>query len=128
MTDEKHVDESWKQQAQAEKEKLDAAAKPPEPPASPEGGEDSPPGPADFPALVASLASGALLALGILPDAEGKTPAPDFDRARYAIDLLDMLAVKTKGNLAPEEDRHLTGALHELHMAFVEATRRSPKS
>jgi hypothetical protein len=117
MTDEKHVDESWKQQAQAEKEKLDAASPPSEPPP-----------PADFPALVASLASGALLALGILPDAEGKTPPPDFERARYAIDLLDMLAVKTKGNLAPEEERHITGALHELHMAFVEAIRKAPKS
>lgn len=114
MTDEKHVDESWKQQAQAEKDKLDAASKPAEPPP-----------PADFPALVASLASGALLALGLFPDAEGKTPSPDLERAQYAIDLLDMLAVKTRGNLTPEEERHLQGALHELHLAFVEAVRRS---
>ncbi|HEY3226314.1 MAG TPA: DUF1844 domain-containing protein [Planctomycetota bacterium] len=127
MTDDKHVDESWKKQAQAEKEKLDAASKPSGPPPAQKESEAPPSGPADFPALVASLASGALLALGVLPDAEGKTPPPDFERARFAIDLLDMLAEKTKGNLTPEEERHLTGALHELHLAYVEATRRGPK-
>jgi uncharacterized protein DUF1844 len=115
MPDDKNIDEAWKKQAQAEKDGLEAASKPSEPPP-----------PADFPSLVASLASGALLALGILPDAEGKTPPPDLERAQYAIDLLDMLAVKTKGNLTPEEERHITGALHELHLAFVEAARRSP--
>jgi len=112
MTDDKHVDESWKEQAKAEKEKD------PEPESLP---------PPDFAALVTSLATHALMSLGALPDPEAKPVAPDLDRARYSIDLLDMLAAKTKGNLSPGEDRHLAAVLHELHMAFVES-KRNPKA
>ena len=111
MSDDKKVDESWK-----EKAKADAV-----PPQSPE--PHAPP-PADFASLVGSLAAGAFMALGGDPEGESKGAAPDLERARYAIDLLGMLAEKTKGNLSPLEERHLTAALHELRMAFVEATRK----
>jgi len=112
MTDDKHIDESWKEQAKAEKDQAEAAKPEPLPAA-------------DFPALVTSLATHALMSLGALPDPEGKPVPPDLGRAQYSIDLLDMLAAKTKGNLAPGEERHLAAVLHELHMAFVEATRKS---
>jgi len=82
-----------------------------------------PPPPADFSSLVASLATGALMAMGEFAE-EGKPVAPDLDRAKYAIDLLEVLAVKTKGNLTPGEDRQLAGILHQLRMAFVEASRK----
>jgi hypothetical protein len=63
------------------------------------------------------------MALGLAPE-EGAPPGPpDLERARYAIDLLGMLAGKTKGNLAPAEERHLSAVLHQLRLAFVEASR-----
>jgi hypothetical protein len=115
MTDEKKIDESWKQQAKGSEA---PAPRAPGPPSS------APP--ADFSSLVASLATGALMALGGEPDEKGRPSPPDLDRARYAIDLLDVLAVKTKGNLAPDEERNLTAILHRLRLAFVEAS-RSPR-
>ena|SRR5688572_30111895 len=117
MPDEKRVDESWKEKAKAEQA-------PPSP--APKGGEAPPSRPADFSSLVMSLATGALMALGGEPEEEGKPGAPDLPRARYAIDLLETLSVKTKGNLAPDEERHLAAVLHRLRLAFVEASRRPP--
>ena len=115
MTDEKSVDESWKQQARAGQE----------PPAAP----SDPPPPPEFSSLVASLATGALLALGADPEGKKKPGPPDLERAKFAIDLLDVLAAKTKGNLDPGEARHLAAVLHQLRLAFVEASRKdNPKS
>jgi hypothetical protein len=111
MSDDKKIDETWKEKAKAESDP------------APKGGDPPPPPPADFPSLVASIAAGALLAMGAEPDEEGKSPPPDLERARYAIDLLGMLAEKTKGNLAPPEERHLASVLHQLRLAFVEASR-----
>jgi len=123
MPDDKKVDESWKEKAKSEKEPSDPAPKP-----APKGAEGSPPGPppAEFASLVASLATSALMALGGDSEAEGKPGAPDLDRARYAIDMLDVLAAKTKGNLTPGEDRHLATVLHQLRLAFVQASKKPP--
>ncbi len=85
-----------------------------------------PPPPAEFSSLVASLAAGALMALGADPEGEEKAGPPDLDRAKFAIDLLDVLSAKTKGNLDPGEARHLAAVLHQLRLAFVEASRRPP--
>jgi hypothetical protein len=59
----------------------------------------------------------------------GKTPHPqtgetvrDLEAARMFIDQLEMLEVKTKGNLSKEEERFLKQSLLSLRMAFVEAT------
>jgi hypothetical protein len=42
--------------------------------------------------------------------------------ARATIDLLAILAEKTKGNLTPGEDRMLQTVLFEARMAFLELT------
>jgi len=88
--------------------------------------DDPSPASPEFSSIVASLATGALMALGGESEEEGKPGKPDLPRARYAIDLLEILAVKTKGNLTPDEDRHLSAILHQLRMAFVEASRKPP--
>jgi hypothetical protein len=58
----------------------------------------------------------------------GKTPHPqtgktmrDLDSAKLFIDQLEMLEVKTKGNLSPEEGSLLKQTLMNLRLAFVEA-------
>lgn len=45
----------------------------------------------------------------------------DVEGARMFIDQLEMLEVKTKGNLNKQEEGLLKQALATLHMAFVEA-------
>jgi len=54
---------------------------------------------------------------------EGQRPRVDLIGARGAIDLMDVLAEKTRGNLSEEEDRMLQTVLFDLRMAFLEVTR-----
>jgi hypothetical protein len=53
---------------------------------------------------------------------EGQRPRVDIMGARATIDLLGVLAEKTKGNLTANEDRMLQSALFEVRMAFLELT------
>jgi hypothetical protein len=53
---------------------------------------------------------------------EGQRPRIDIVGARSTIDLLGVLADKTRGNLTPAEDRMLQSVLFEARMAFLEIT------
>jgi hypothetical protein len=53
---------------------------------------------------------------------DGQRPRVDIMGARATIDLLGVLAEKTKGNLTPAEDRMLQTVLFEARMAFMELT------
>jgi hypothetical protein len=53
---------------------------------------------------------------------EGQRPRVDIMGARATIDLLGVLAEKTKGNLTEAEVRMLDSVLFELRMAFLELT------
>jgi hypothetical protein len=57
---------------------------------------------------------------------ETDRPEPDFELARHTIDILGMLAEKTKGNLSLEEQRLLENSLTELRFRFVQ-TKESKK-
>jgi len=59
---------------------------------------------------------------------EGQQPQVDILGARQSIDMLGVLAEKTKGNLTPEENRLLDSALFELRMAFLEITQALARS
>ena len=54
---------------------------------------------------------------------EGQRPRVDIMGARVTIDLLGILAEKTRGNLTEAEDRMLQTVLFEARMAFLELTR-----
>jgi len=54
---------------------------------------------------------------------EGQRPKVDILGARQTIDLLAILAEKTRGNLTEAEDRTLQSVLYEARMAFLELTR-----
>jgi hypothetical protein len=54
---------------------------------------------------------------------EGQRPRVDILGARQTIDLLGILAEKTRGNLTEMEDRALQTVLYEARMAFLEVTR-----
>ena len=53
---------------------------------------------------------------------EGQRPQIDILGARNTIDLLGVLAEKTKGNLTEAEDRTLQSVLFEVRMAFLDLT------
>ncbi len=53
---------------------------------------------------------------------EGQRPRVDILGAKQTIDLMGVLAEKTKGNLNEVEDRTLQTVLYEVRMAFLELT------
>jgi len=76
-----------------------------------------------FAQMVMQLASTALMLMGRVPNPmTGKTET-DLDSARLFIDQLEMLEVKTRGNLGAEEQHLLKQNLMTARMAFVEAVK-----
>jgi hypothetical protein len=75
----------------------------------------------DFSTFVLSLATSAFYHLGLVPDPETKQPAPpNLLLARQTIDTLDVLLLKTRGNLDADESRLLESLLYELRLRFVD--------
>lgn len=74
-----------------------------------------------FEHLVQQLYLTAMLQMGAGTE-QGQRARVDILGARQTIDLLGVLAEKTKGNLNEIEDRTLQSVLFELRMAFLELT------
>jgi hypothetical protein len=72
--------------------------------------------------LVQQLYMSAMIQLGAGAP-EGQRPRVDILGARQTIDMLAILAEKTRGNLTAEEDRALQAVLYEARMGFLELTR-----
>jgi hypothetical protein len=89
-------------------------------------GADHPPA-MTFDQLVQSVYMTSIMQLGGATP-EGQQPQVDIIGARQSIDMLAVLAEKTKGNLTSEESRLLESALFELRMAFLEITQALARS
>lgn len=77
----------------------------------------------DFYTFVLSLGSSAFVHLGDTPHPEtGEPVKPNLPLAKQTIDILAMLAEKTKGNLTQEEERFLENLLTDLRFRFVQKT------
>jgi hypothetical protein len=77
--------------------------------------------PMGFDQLVQQFYVTAMLQMGAGTQ-DGQRPRVDIMGARATIDLLAVLAEKTRGNLTPAEDRILQTVLFEARMAFMELT------
>jgi hypothetical protein len=77
--------------------------------------------PVGFEHLVQQFYVSAMIQMGAGTQ-DGQRPRVDILGARTTIDLLGVLAEKTKGNLTEAEDRTLQAILFELRMAFLELT------
>jgi hypothetical protein len=66
--------------------------------------------------------------MGLLKMGEGMDDEPDLQAARHAIDMLGMLAEKTRGNLSMDEQRLIENSLTELRFRFVQAKESAPKA
>ncbi len=75
----------------------------------------------DFSTFVLSLSTTALYQMGLVPDpVSGQKVEPDALVVRQTIDTLEMLRVKTRGNLEPDEESLFDSLLCELRLRFVE--------
>ena len=110
-----HVDSDWKAQAEAERTRLAAKDAAMDARAAEAGNEQLPP--AEFRSLVGLLASQAVMGLGTMADPQGRVVV-DLEGSKFAMDLLQVLHAKTKGNLTPEEAGELDEVLRELGMRF----------
>src|SRR5262245_3096254 len=82
--------------------------------------------PPSFQLMVATFASQATVAFGHVANPIDGKKEVRLELARHAIDMLDILDQKTKGNLTKDEAAMLEAVLHQLRMAFVEATTQKP--
>ena len=96
----KKVDESWKESVTKQKTAPVAAGATPQPALPPE---------TSFETFISSLGMQTVQALN-----EGH-----FDQARYLIDIIRMLAEKTKAGLTLEEAQGLQELLYQLQLQFV---------
>jgi len=79
-----------------------------------------------FANLIIQQTNLALMLLGRVPNPETGERVQDLDSARLLIDQLEMLEVKTKGNLDKREEQLLKQSLMTLRLAFVEAADAAP--
>lgn len=89
-------------------------------------GADHPPA-MNFVSLVQSVYMTAIVQLGGATP-EGQTPQVDIIGARQSIDMLAVIADKTRGNLTEDEEKLLSSALFELRMGFLEITQALARS
>lgn len=93
---------------------------------SPDPGDTNPTAKVDFQSFVYFLYMSALQELGI-PTQEGVAPRPaDLERARFFVDVLDLLERKTKGNLEPGETKLLEEALYNLRLQYLGVSKAKP--
>ena len=81
--------------------------------------------PADFSGFIVSLAQAAAIHLGEVPDPSTGVKSRNIAQARYSIDLLDMIAEKTRGNLDTEEQMLIERLRSDLKIMFVRASKSS---
>ncbi len=147
MNREKSVDESWKESAAQEKERLENIARAtgadktsvkgnPPPASQPSSGsqQQSPSGQAheepssayevDFINYISGLAYQAMVFLGEIPNPVTNTSEKNLEQAKFVIETLILLQEKTKGNLTRKESDVLNTAAYELQMKYVEASQK----
>ena len=135
MNKEKHVDESWKEQASLEKNIL---AEEPTQQASPEsispndstnqaqGSEgDTQQDQAveiNFLNYITSLGFQAMIFMGEIPNPATNEVDKNLEQAKFLIDTLSMLREKTEGNLSEQEKMLLENSVYELQTKYVQVS------
>ena len=105
------TDESWKESAAREKERLDEDARQAPPQEMPE---------ASFMTMLSDFGFQAMTALGLMGPEDQTQRMVDLQAAKFVIDTLGVLEEKTQGNLTEEEAKTLADMVQALRMRFVE--------
>ncbi len=82
----------------------------------------------DLTTFFLSIASAAYMGLGLSSRAGDGKPEENLPLAKQNIDLLELMHLKTQGNLSVEEKNLLEQLLFELRLRFVEKTSAPKKS
>lgn len=72
-----------------------------------------------FEVIVSTYATQAAVSLGQIQNPMTKKTEVDLPQAKFAIDLLQILEEKTRGNRTEEEDKFLEDCLYQLRMVYV---------
>ncbi len=119
----KKVDESWKEKVIQEQ----STAHPEDAPTSTEKNTQEPKKendnfempPVDFNLFISSLGMQALMALGEIENPMDGKKDIQLPQGKYLVDTLEMLQVKTKGNLSPQEANMIESMLYEIRMKYL---------
>ena len=84
-------------------------------------GEQAPPT-IDFSSFAMSLATQVLMQLDELDAPEGMDVPKNIPAAKQTIEILEMLQLKTAGNLDAGEQNLMKEIMHNLHLSFVKAS------
>jgi hypothetical protein len=120
------IDDDWKAQARAEKEKLakEVEGEGGAAPAAARGARGPRELPeASFSTLVNSIITQAFMAMGGMQDRSGRRYV-DLEVAKHHIDTLVVLDEKAKGNLTDEEKKLLDQGLYQCRMQYVNIAQR----
>jgi len=77
--------------------------------------------------LILQFQTSAWVGLGKLPNPITQKIERDLEAAKLAIDMLDMIKAKTKGNLTEEEDRLITQISKDLKLNYVDELEKVQK-
>ena len=75
--------------------------------------------------LILGLQQGGMMALGKLMNPITRSIDKNLDGARDAIDTLESIEVRTRGNLEPDEERVLRQVLTDLRMNYVDEVKKA---
>ena len=79
----------------------------------------------NFQLIVSTFATQGAVALGQIANPATGEKEADLLQAKFAIDLLQVLKEKTKGNCTPEEDKYIDDCLYQLRMVYINLTSKS---
>ena len=74
---------------------------------------------ANLSTLVLSIASSAIMNMGLAENPASKKIEKDLNMARFNIDLIEVLQQKTKGNLSADELQLMQTILNDLRSKFL---------
>ncbi len=80
-----------------------------------------------FQTLLMMFESAAMQHMGKLKDPSSGKVSTDLGQAQYAIDMLDMLKAKTKGNISAAELRALDTLIANLKLTYMDEIARAGK-
>jgi len=73
-----------------------------------------------FGSLVLMFQTAAMQQMGKVKNTVSDKIERELEQAQLSIDMLDMIAMKMKGNLLEEESKYLANVLKELKLNFVD--------